>query len=102
MKSHSLAVRSLVVTLVSSFCALVALVSMVGTTAACSGVCSADEEASCREAHTSCGPACGNGTVVGASGLPEPDPAYEACVKSCNDKQCACLDSCGTTCNSGE
>lgn len=75
------------------------LVAMTApATSACSGTCSSDEEASCNSAHSSCVAACGNGTTVGASGLPESDPKYDACIKGCGDKLCACLDDCGSSC----
>jgi hypothetical protein len=68
-------------------------------TLACKGTCSDSEQTSCNNTHSSCVTGCGDGTKTGASGLPEPDPNYQGCVKSCDDKLCACLDDCGDSCN---
>ncbi|MBK6697332.1 MAG: hypothetical protein IPG50_34850 [Myxococcales bacterium] len=84
----------------SAAAALIALAGPVATTACSGGVCSADEEKKCNDAHGSCTTACGDGTKVDpATGLPSPDPNYSGCVSSCNSKLCSCLDSCGSTCN---
>lgn len=92
--------RSRIVALAVSCLALVAVASMSFTTTACSsGVCSQAQETKCRDTHTTCVPACGDGTKTGANGLPEPDPNYQSCVKKCGDDQCSCFNACGTTCS---
>lgn len=78
---------------------LVAFLLALASTAACSsGVCSATEQQACTDTHTRCVDACGNGTRPGANGLPETDPNHSSCVNKCNDDQCSCLTSCGSTC----
>lgn len=92
--------RSRLFALGFSFLTLVALASVPFSTVACgSGVCSAEADKACRNTHTACVPACGDGTKTGASGLPESDPGYQACVKKCGDDQCACFNACGTLCS---
>ena len=72
--------------------------AMAVTTGCSGGVCSAEEDKACNDAHGSCMSNCGDGTRTGAGGLPEPDPNYAGCVSTCNSNLCSCLDSCGSEC----
>lgn len=98
--------RSMFVSIRTALGAALAVVAVAGatpaSTVACKGTCSDSEKASCNNAHSQCVSSCGDGTVTGASGLPEPDPNYQTCVKGCNNKLCTCLDDCGDDCDNSK
>jgi hypothetical protein len=101
--ARSLDVRSFFKSLRTSAIAAVAAsifaTAAPAATTACSGTCSESQQTACNNSHSQCVSNCGDGTKIGASGLPEPDPNYQGCVKSCNTSLCSCLDDCGDDCD---
>ena len=92
-------VRSLGTSAFATILFTVLAMAAPAATTACSGTCSESQKSACNNTHSQCVAGCGDGTRTGASGLPEPDPNYQGCVKSCSTKLCACLDDCGDDCD---